>query len=137
MKHLLYTMLILLAVTAASCGSRTASPYDAAECQRLCVMAERGDSISQQDYAAMIDQSSHILRYIAERNEEVCRLPEDSRCQAERALHADPEYMERFGYMFTLGSTLYKANANGSLDRANREAYQELDRYNQRLADSF
>ena len=48
---------------------------------------------------------------------------------------ADPEYMERFSFMFTLGSALYQADADGRLDENNRGLYKKLDRYNQELAE--
>ena len=48
---------------------------------------------------------------------------------------AEPEYLERFGYMFTLGSALYQAEIRGRLNEDNAEAYGALDDYNSLLAD--
>ena len=36
--------------------------------------------------------------------------------------------------MFTLGSSLYQADADGLLDKENADHYAELDRYNADLA---
>ena len=43
--------------------------------------------------------------------------------------------MERFGYMFTLGSALYQADADGKLDAENKKRYDALDKYNRELAE--
>ena len=42
--------------------------------------------------------------------------------------------MERFGYLFTIGSALFQAESEGKLDRSNAAAYAALDEYNESLA---
>ena len=53
---------------------------------------------------------------------------------AARALKSNPEYMQRFGFLFTLGSALYQAESHGKLDSSNAAAYDALDHYNDALA---
>ncbi len=83
----------------------------------------------------MIGQCGQILAYIVERGEAIEKLPDDRRYRAYRELLADPQYMERFSYLFTLGSALYQADAAGRLDKGNKAAYKALDEYNERFSD--
>lgn len=120
-------------LSTASCGDSSTqadADYDGDTCERLATMVEARDSLSQQDYAQMIEQNEQILKYLVARNRELEDLPEERRYDAYRELQADPEYMERFGYLFTLGSALYKASADSVLDDANTAAYAALDEYN-------
>lgn len=81
----------------------------------------------------MIAQNEDILKYIIERSRDISEMPDSVRSGAWRDLLSDPEYLERFSYMFTLGSTLYQADVDGLLDEDNAKHYAELDRYNEDL----
>lgn len=116
-------------------GAVFTKDYDSALCADLSAKIERRDSLSQQDYRNMIAQNEAILKYLIDRTSAISELPDSCRYPAWRAMTAEPEYLERFGYMFTLGSALYQAELNGKLDEDNTEAYDELDDYNTRLAD--
>lgn len=108
--------------------------YDAALCEELAVKIDSRAQLSQEDYTAMIAQSEDILKYVIERSRLIGDMPDSLRQEAWRGLLAEPEYLERFGYMFTLGSALYEADVNGLLDKRNKARYAELDRYNADLA---
>lgn len=118
---------------AASCSAP--AHYDSEECERLAVKIERRDSLSQKDYSAMIKQNEAILVYLIDQSKKIAEEPADDRSGSWRTLLADPDYLERFGYMFTIGSALYQADADGRLDSDNKKRYDDLDRYNRQLAD--
>lgn len=131
-KLIVYIMLLPLL---AACGGRSVpSDYDSATCTDLSVRIERRDSLTQYDYACIIAQNRAILEYLVERAGDIDGLPDSLRYTAWRELLAEPEYLERFGYMFTLGSALYNADVDGLLDDDNSRAYAELDTFNHRLA---
>ena len=134
MKSHIVVSIALLGLLWSCAGSSTAS-YDPALCENLAVKVELRDSLTQEEYTEMIDQSRLILSYLVDRSEHLSELPADARSGAYRELLADPDYMERFGYLFTLGSALYQADATGRLDAANAEAYAALDDYNERFAE--
>lgn len=118
-----------------SCAGRQLDDtYNAATCEDLAVKIERRDSLTQQEYTAMIGQNKAILSYLVEQSKDIAEQPADNRNGSWRQLLADPEYMERFGYMFTLGSALYQAETEGRLDKENEELYRSLDKYNKELA---
>lgn len=125
---------VLAAAVALLCSCSVPS-YDARVCEDLAIKIERRDSLTQNDYSRMIEQSESILDYLVERNGTLSELPPDERSQAFRSLLADPEYMERFGYMFTLGSALYQAEADSFLNSDNTRAYERLDQYNDRFSE--
>ncbi len=132
----LYTLLAgALLLLCAACSSSPAARYDGEMCHELSVKIERGDSLSQADYRNMILQNEAILVYLINRTKEVSSEPSDEQAGSWRHLLAEPEYLERFGYMFTLGSALYQADADGHLDSDNKKLYDRLDRYNRELAD--
>lgn len=108
--------------------------YDARLCDELAVKIDSRAPLSQEDYTAMIAQSEDILKYVIERSRTIGDMPDSVRQGAWRDLLADPEYLERFGYMFTLGTALYQANVDGALDKKNLARYAELDKYNADLA---
>lgn len=122
---------LILALAGCSGGSSTA--YDSELCSELSVKIERRDSLSQKDYSKMIGQDEAILKYIVARSKEIAALPDSSRVGAWRALTADPEYLERFGYLFTIGSALYNAERKGTLNSSNARRYAALDKYNEDL----
>lgn len=128
--------LLALAALVWACGYESApdSTYSAGRCEELAVRIERHDSLTQQDYTDMIGQNEAILRYLVEQARRISELPDSTRQEAWHLLMADPEYLERFGYSFTLGSTLYQADASGLLDKYNQRLYTALDRYNKDLA---
>lgn len=119
---------------AACSGGDWHRAYDSAVCNELAVKIDSRKPLTQEDYASMIAQNEDILKYIIERSRTISEMPDSVRPGAWRDLLADPEYLERFSYMFTLGSTLYQADADGLLDEDNAEHYAELDRYNDDLA---
>lgn len=98
-------------------------------------MIDGRDSLTQADYTAMIAQSEDILKFLIKRTKDISDEPESMRPGAWRQLLADPEYLERFGYMFTLGSALYQADTSGRLDADNARRFASLDNYNQVLAE--
>ena len=134
MKYLPLVTLIFAAAFWACSGSGL-TDYDPDLCRDLSVKIENRDSLTQSDYSKMIEQDGAILRYLVDRTREVCEQPDSLRFSAWRTLTADPAYLERFGYMFTLGSSLYRADANGLLDSRNAENYRALGSYNEQLAE--
>lgn len=137
MRKILF-ILPFLALLLANCGKDSVAfskGYDADLCSELSTKIERRDSLSQEDYSRMIAQNEAILQYLIDRTSKISELPDSCRYPAWRTMTAEPEYLERFGYMFTLGSALYQADINGRLDEDNAEAYAALDDYNTKLAD--
>lgn len=133
LKKLTY-LIILLLLTA--CGGREIdSTYSSSTCEELAVMIEQRDSISQEQYTAMIGQNEAILKYLVSQSKRIAEQPDSLRQDSWRELYADPEYMERFGYMFTLGSALFQAQLAGKLDKYNQRQYDNLDKYNKELAE--
>jgi len=132
--HILITAFSALLFVAASSCSDWHQDYDSAVCNELAVKIDSRQPLTQQDYASMIAQNEDILKYIIARSRAISEMPDSIRSDAWRDLLADPEYLERFSYMFTLGSTLYQADADGLLDSDNAKHYAELDRYNADLA---
>ncbi len=133
MKQIYPLIQTFILICLAACSG--APDYDPALCEELAVKIERHDSLSQKEYAAMIGQNEAILRYLIDQSKSIAGEPQDERSGSWRRLLADPEYMERFSYMFTLGSALYQADAEGRLDDDNKRLYGGLDRYNHELAD--
>lgn len=136
MKKIL--LLLPLIIFLCGCGRKSTwfpQDYDADVCAELATKIERHDSLSQDDYAAIIAQNKAILQYLIDRTSNITELPDSCRYQAWRTLTAEPEYLERFGFMFTLGSALYQADLNQRLDSDNAQAYATLDDYNNKLAD--
>lgn len=135
MKAFYLFTIIVLGLAFASCDRTEAPEYDSSACEALAVKVERREVLTQEEYAQMIGQNAAILSYLIEKNKAISEMPADSRSEYWRQLLADPEYMERFGYMFTLGSALYQADADGKLDAQNKERYDALDKYNRELAE--
>lgn len=132
---ILRTSLIAGVVAMVCSCSGDVARYDSELCEELAVKIERRDSLSQTDYREMIAQNEAILVYLIDQSKKISDEPADDRNGSWRSLLADPEYMERFSYMFTLGSALYQADAYGKLDKENKERYDALDKYNRELAD--
>jgi hypothetical protein len=126
---------LLIAATACSGEILDDASYDNDVCEDLAVKIERHDSISQPEYEQMICQNAAILRFLIEKSRKIAEEPQGDRPNSWRDLLADPEYMERFSYMFTLGSALYQAEVDGRLDEKNTKLYKKLDRYNQELVE--
>lgn len=137
MKRILYILILAATPAVFSCSEskRIAAEYDSDTCRELAVKVERRDSISQDDYRLMIEQDKAILQYLVNCSKDISEMPDSTRMTAWKALTSEPEYLEKFGYMFTLGSSLYQADNSGRLDEKNTEAYHELDRYNEELAE--
>lgn len=135
--YIILPFVVMAFAAVSSCSENGGSgprDYDSEVCEQLAMKVERRDSLTQHDYAVMIHQNEEILKYIVAANQHVADLPQDERIAASRALKADPEYMQRFGFLFTLGSALYQAETRGWLDESNARAYTELDHYNESLA---
>lgn len=134
-----YLVIVIIAVAMAALtgchGDAIDADYNSNTCETLAIKIERRDSLSQHDYAQMIGQNEAILRYLVEESKRVSGEPDSLRSNAWRNLLADPAYLERFGYMFTLGSALYQADVDGKLDKQNKRAYDALDQYNSQLAE--
>ena len=122
MKAIYLFTIILLGLAMSACGFDDEA-------------VERREAISQEEYRDMIGQNEAILCYLIEKSREIAEEPSDQRNDSWRNLLADPDYMERFGYMFTLGSALYQADADGKLDAENKKRYDALDKYNRELAE--
>lgn len=136
MKAIYLFSIILLGLAMSACGlDGEVAQYDSDTCAALAVKVERRDAISQEEYRDMIGQNEAILCYLIEKSREIAEEPSDRRNESWRNLLADPEYMERFSYMFTLGSALYQADAEGKLDADNKKRYDALDKYNRELAE--
>lgn len=131
--HILFSALTAIFLVSACSGHDWHRPYDSEVCSQLSVKIDSRQPLTQEDYASMIAQNEDILKYIIERSRDISEMPDSTRPGAWRDLLADPEYLERFGYMFTLGSALYQADADGLLDDDNAKHYAELDRYNEDL----
>lgn len=136
MKHLFYIIFASLIPTLPSCSNsgQVISGYDKDLCHDLSVKIENRDSLTQEDYAELIEQNRAILQYLVNCSKEISELPDSIRNQRWRTLTATPEYLEKFGYMFTIGSSLYRADNAGLLDKENEKEYRSLDRYNEDLA---
>ena len=125
MKAIYLFTIILLGLAMSACGFEDeAAEYDSETCAALAVKVERREAISQEEYRDMIGQNEAILCYLIEKSREIAEEPSDQRNDSWRNLLADPDYMERFGYMFTLGSALYQADADGKLDAENKKRYE-------------
>ena len=134
MKRKLFYVIPLLAGIVTACSqSLVSTDYDASLCEELSMRIERRDSLSQDDYARMIGQNEAILKYLVEQTKKISEEPDSVRGASWRLLTAEPEYLERFGYMFTIGSALYSAQLDGLLDKNNLKNYEKLDRYNNEL----
>ena len=134
MKTCHIVLFVIITAIAFGCSGGGDS-YDATLCHSLALKVERHEDLTQRDYQLMISQNEQILKYLVDQAEQIDHTPEIDRGQAWRSLTANPDYMERFGYLFTLGSALYDANLNGLLDEANASRYHDLDEYNERLGD--
>lgn len=133
MKTAIVIFCISIALALASC---TSNRYDSLTCDRLTEKIERRDSLSQKDYKLMIGQSCAILEYLVEKTESVDRIEDpDERHQASKLLHADPEFMQRFGHLFTFSSILYQADLAGKLDEDNIRRYHDLEEWSDKFAD--
>lgn len=133
MKRFLPLLPALFILVLACCSGGAGAAYDSGLCHDLSIKIESRDSLTSKDYSEMISQDEAILQYLVERTKEISELPDSVRSNAWRNLTANPEYLERFGYMFTLGSALYSAERNGSLDKSNSKKFEALDRYNEDL----
>ena len=129
------TVVLIMLVSCGKNGISVPAGYDSELCAALSVKIEGRDSLSQVDYAMMIAQNEAVLQYLIDRTSKLSELPDSCRYTAWRMLTSDPEYLERFGHMFTIGSALYQADMSGRLDEDNAEAYAALDDYNVKLAD--
>lgn len=135
-KYLVIAIIAVAMAALTGCrGNAADTDYNSEACENLAIKIERRDSLTQQDYARMIGQNEAILRYLVEESKRIAGEPDSLRNVAWRNLLADPEYLERFGYMFTLGSALYQADLGGMLDKQNKRNYDALDHYNRALAD--
>ncbi len=130
---ILFPALTAIFLVSACSGYDWHRSYDSAVCNQLAVKIDSRQPLTQEDYASMIAQNEDILKYIIERSRDISEMPDSVRSGAWRDLLSDPEYLERFSYMFTLGSTLYQADVDGLLDEDNAKHYAELDRYNEDL----
>lgn len=114
----------------ASCSSG----YDMSVCERLSDKIVREEPLSQDDYEDMLVQYESILKYLIDRADDVIDEDDsDKRAELQQRMRNDDEYLKRFSYMFTFGSTLYQADVNKSLDAKNLNTYRSLERY----ADEF
>ena len=126
--------LVLALLFAACSGGGIDATYSSEKCEELALKIERRDSLSQKEYAEMIGQNAAILKYLVEKTREISEEPQSDHLSSWRQLLAEPEYEERFSYMFTIGSALYQADIEGRLNDRNKKAYASLDQYNQELA---
>lgn len=115
-----FSILIISLITLASCSTG----YDAEKCNVLTSKIQNHEPLSQDEYSEMLDQYDYILTYLKERMEKVAAEPDEfKRAEASRALQEDKGYMERFTYMMTIGSVLYRADVNSLFDSENKGRY--------------
>ena len=126
-------IICLVTAIAVLCGS-CAKKYDADRCERLSAKIETCRPLAQEDYAEMISQNELILRYLIDATTGLSSLPAAEQREARERLHADKDFLERFGYMFTFSSVLYRAHLVGELDADNSAAYETLDHSAERYA---
>lgn len=127
-------VLLILGLSACS-GVGESDTYSSEVCETLAIKVERHDSLTQNDYAQMIEQSEQILRHLVDKSHQIKDLTEEERAGKIRWIFADHDCLEQFGYLFTLGTALYQANEAGMLDSANERKYHKLDKYNSELAE--
>lgn len=108
----------------AVCISSCATGYDAEICRSLSEKVNRHEKFDQKEYHEMIAQYNDILSYMIAKTEQLSAIPDNfERREKADKLKQDPEYMERFNYMLTLGSVLYRADVNSLLDMDNKLEY--------------
>ena len=137
MKRAFFIFPILFAIVLAACddkGDDYSSDYNSEICNSLAMRIDRRDSLTQADYTAMIGQTEAILKYLIQQHKNIEAQPAAEHENDWRVLYANPDYMERFGYFFTLGSALYKADTKHLFDKCNERLYASLDDYNSELA---
>lgn len=131
MKHFLYLIALVFPFVFMSCNDG----YDRSLCQSLSDKIVCDDSLSQDDYADMLDQYESILKYMIDRADDIIGTEDEAkRLELSRALRNDEDYLERFGFMFTFGSTLYQADVRNELDDANSATYRSLESYVEEFA---
>lgn len=132
MNRIFLSLFLALGLLVSSCSKG----YDADLCQSLSDKIVREQPLDQHDYAEMLFQYESILKYLISRADDVIALKnEDDRDALRQSLRNDEDYLQRFSYMFTFGSTLYQAEVRNELDAANLAAYHDLERYCDEFAD--
>ena len=130
-NRLIIPALLCIGLLVASCSSG----YDSKVCEKLSGKIVRSESLTQDDYDQMLKQHESILKYLISRVEDI--VDEDDQENREKLMQDmrnDNEYLKRFGYMFTFGSTLYQAEVNNVLDAKNQNTYNALNRYAEEFA---
>lgn len=123
---------VALALTSLAGCSRS---YDPATCERLSDKLSRGESLTQDEYAKMIEQYDFVLEYLVQRTDSVMLIEdEDQRALTGQGLREDKEFNERWQVMFDFGSALYQARAAGLLSEFNLNNYMELLPYTDRIS---
>lgn len=129
-RFLVFIYILVCNLLFMSCSSG----YDMSVCERLSDKIVREEPLSQDDYEDMLNQYESILKYLIDRADEIIDEDDsDKRSALQQKMRNDEEYLKRFSYMFTFGSTLYQADVNKTLDAKNLNTYHSLDRY----ADEF
>ncbi|MDE6098999.1 MAG: hypothetical protein K2L80_02955 [Muribaculaceae bacterium] len=137
MKFKLILPVVLLAVAAMSLImlESCSRGYDSATCASLTDKLSRGESLSQDEYAKMIEQYDLVLEYLVQRTDSVMLIEDDTqRVTTGRSLRDDDEFNERWQVMFDFGSALYQARAAGLLSDFNLNNYMELLPYTERIS---
>ncbi len=127
--------LLLLAVAVGLSASSCKETYDQGVCQNLTDKIVCEKSLTQVDYAEMLEQYESILQYLIARADEVIAESDESAREALMlSMRSDEEYLRRFGYMFTFGSTLYQADVKNELDDDNHATYLRIGHYSDEFA---
>ncbi|MBD5183237.1 MAG: hypothetical protein HDS99_05535 [Bacteroidales bacterium] len=137
MKRSFFAISLLCALLLDACNDKNgdySDQYNPEVCNDLAVRIDHRDSLSQADYTAMIGQTEAIIKYLISEHKRIEAEPQDEHASDWRVLYSDPDYMERFGYFFTLGSALYRADTKHLFDSRNQRLYKTLDDYNTELA---
>lgn len=132
-KHFIPILAVLAVALLALPGCSRS--YDSATCEHLSDKLSRGEDLTQDEYAKMIEQYDFVLEYLVQRTDSVMLIEDDlQRLEVGHRLRDDSEFNERWQVMFDFGSALYQARAAGLLSDFNLNYYMELVPYTERIS---
>lgn len=135
MKFKQFIPILAVAVLAILSLEGCSRSYDYATCESLTEKLSRGEELSQDEYARMIEQYDFVLEYLVQRTDSVMLVQDEAeRDELGRKLRNDSEFNERWQVMFDFGSALYQARAAGLLSDFNLNYYMELLPYTDRIS---
>lgn len=119
MKKITFIMLALVAFVATSCSSG----YSEEKCKELCAKIEKGETLSQDDYAECIDQCDAILDECKSKLESI-QSKIDGKDENSAKLY--DEFLQETGTMRGYLSTLGHALNGADLDSDNKARIEGL-----------